>query len=379
MNKKQKVLVGLSGGVDSSVAAALLVDQGYEVEGITLQVWEEEDETAVSKRWQERSCCKVGIAKHVCQKLGIPHHIIDTRATFRRAVIDDFIAGYTNGLTPNPCVRCNERVKFGMLYRLACERGADFVATGHYARILRSEEGQCGLFKGADQRKDQTYFLYRISPSWLPRILFPVGHLQKTEVWAQADRLGLPADELKESQEICFVTQGDYRQFLRSEVSDSQRPGPFLDMEGKQVGRHEGIAYYTPGQRKGLGLATGKRVYVHHVDPENNAVVIGTEEEVLTGECWVDDLNMFDTHCLQKVHSVEVKIRYAAEPIPGTIHGDEETGQVHVEFSKPQFAISPGQSAVFYKGCQVLGGGIIQSSVTPLPIASVNHMNSESF
>ena len=225
---RQTVLLGMSGGVDSSVAASLLVRQGYDVHGVTLQVWEhEDDQVAVSKRWEERGCCKIGIAKYVAQRLRIPYEVVDRREVFQQGVIDDFVAGYASGTTPNPCVRCNERVKLRSLYALAHERGLDYVATGHYARVQQID-GQWSLHRALDARKDQSYFLYRINPAWLPHLLFPVGHMQKCDVWQEAESLGLPVEELKESQEICFVSHGDYRTFIEQEMPEAKKPGPFV-------------------------------------------------------------------------------------------------------------------------------------------------------
>lgn len=353
------VILGMSGGVDSCVAAALLVEQGYDVHGVTLQIWEREDESAVSKRWQERSCCKVGIAKFAAKRLGISHEVIDTRADFRAGVIDDFLSGYLNGTTPNPCVRCNERVKLRSLYSIAQARSTDFVATGHYARVA-DEAGQWSLQRALDSRKDQSYFLYRIHPTWLPKLLFPVGTMQKSEVWQRAELLGLPADELKESQEICFVTQGDYRTFIEIEAPDSQRPGNFTTATGEVLGRHDGIAYYTPGQRRGLGIATGERLYVQHVAPETNTVVVGPEEQLFRSECTVSDLNLFDETLLNRPTSADVKIRYATPGAPAQLHPNSD-GTLRITFQAPQRTLSPGQSTVFYHGDRVLGGGIIQS------------------
>jgi tRNA-specific 2-thiouridylase len=353
------VVLGMSGGVDSSVAAALLVEQGYDVQGVTLQVWEHEDESvAVSKRWQERGCCKVGIAQYVAKRLAIPHEVIDTRASFRAGVIDDFLSGYQAGTTPNPCVRCNERVKLRSLYRLAEERMADFVATGHYARILR-DRNQISLHRAFDARKDQSYFLYRIKSAWLPRLLFPVGTMQKQDVWERAGSLGLPADELKESQEICFVSHGDYRTFLGTEAPASKRPGLFTDTDGNILGQHEGIAYYTPGQRRGLGVVTGQRLYVHRVVPDTQTVVLGPEDGLYRSDCTVTDLNLFDTSVFAGRIDAHVKVRYATPPAPAIIepHCD---GNLGIQFHATQRALSPGQSAVFYDGDRVLGGGIIQ-------------------
>ena len=356
---KPTVFLGMSGGVDSSVAALLLTEQGYDVKGVTLQVWEPEDEnTPVTKKWEERGCCKVGLARHVAQRLGIPHEVVDTRETFRKNVVDDFIAGYLSGTTPNPCVRCNERVKFGRLYELAKARGADFVATGHYARVLPVDEG-VGLFRGADGKKDQSYFLYRLPAAWLPQILFPVGHLQKTEVWKRAEELDLPADEMKESQEICFVTQGDYRTFLTAEAPQALRPGPFLDPEGKTIGEHRGIAFYTPGQRKGLGIASGERLYVKEVNPETNAVVLGRAEDLSRQTCTVHDTNWLGDALPETLDHVDIKYRYASPAVSGRVQ-QHTAGTFSIEFQEPQQALSPGQSLVLYQGDHVLGGGIIQ-------------------
>ncbi|MEO8341864.1 MAG: tRNA 2-thiouridine(34) synthase MnmA [Nitrospirota bacterium] len=354
------VLLGMSGGVDSSVAAALLVRQGYDVHGVTLQVWEHEDDTvAVSKRWEERGCCKVGIARYVAQTLKIPHEVVDTRETFRAGVIDDFVAGYLEGTTPNPCVRCNERVKLRRLVELADTRGINFVATGHYVRIDESE-GTPTLQRAADPKKDQSYFLYRLRQSWLSRILFPVGGMQKKEVWIEAEALGLPMDELKESQEICFVSHGDYRTFIEQKAPDAKKPGAFVDDEGRYLGEHEGIAFYTPGQRRGLGIATGRRLYVQQVEPATNTVVLGAEESLRRSQCDVADLNLFDGSLLNGSSEVEVKVRYATPSTSATVQPLSD-GTLRILFHEPQRALSPGQSAVLYRNDRVLGGGIIQS------------------
>ncbi len=354
------VLLGMSGGVDSSVAAALLVEQGYRVQGVTLQVWEHEDESvAASKRWEERGCCKVGLARFVAQRLGIPHEVVDTREVFRAGVIDDFLSGYLAGTTPNPCVRCNERVKLRSLLRLAEERRVDFVATGHYARIME-RQGRPSLHRACDSRKDQSYFLYRLNSAWLSKLLFPVGSMQKAEVWARAESLGLPADELKESQEICFVSHGDYRTFIEAEAPESKQEGNFVDPAGHVLGRHDGIAYYTPGQRRGLGIATGQRLYVQRVEAATQTVVLGPEEELFRSDCRVGEVNLFDETLLTRSTEAQVKIRYATPAAPATVSPDRNETMT-VRFAAPQRALSPGQSAVFYDGDRVLGGGIIQA------------------
>lgn len=360
-----RVVLGMSGGVDSSVAAKFLCERGYEVLGVTLKVWEAEDEHTTSKRWQERGCCKVGMAKHVANLLNISHQVVDIRETFEKGVIEDFINGYLKGTTPNPCVRCNERVKFGSLFKIAEKLGADYVATGHYAQISRTSSGRPFLAQGRDSKKDQSYFLYRIPPSWLDKMLFPLSEMEKTEVWREAEAMGLPVEELKESQEICFVSEGDYRQFLKANAPEAIKPGLFVDGEGHELGEHEGIAFYTPGQRKGLGLATGERMYVQRVQPEINVVVLGPAEELVTHSCLVSDLNIFDSQQLKTGSQVDVKFRYASHPVPATVEW-LNAGTISVRFLSPVRALSPGQSAVFYTGSVVLGGGIIQGHSDPL-------------
>ena len=353
------VLLGMSGGVDSSVAASLLVRQGYDVHGVTLQVWEHEDEqVAASKRWEERGCCKIGIAKFVAQRLDIPYEVVDRREAFQQGVIEDFVEGYASGTTPNPCVRCNERVKLRSLYDLAQERGMDYVATGHYARVQQAA-GAWTLHRALDQRKDQSYFLYRLSADWLPRLMFPVGHMQKREVWQEAESLGLPVDELKESQEICFVSHGDYRTFIEQERPEVKQPGPFVGVDGEVLGQHEGIAFYTPGQRRGLGIAVGQRLYVQKVVPESSRVVLCTEDQLVQTDCYVGDLSLLDLRVNRQAMEAEVKVRYATPPSTSTLV-PSENGTLHLRFHQPQRALSPGQSAVFYDGDRVLGGGIIQ-------------------
>lgn len=355
------VLLGMSGGVDSSVAASLLVRQGYDVRGVTLQVWEHEDETvAASKKWQERGCCKVGIARFVAQKLKIAYEVIDRRQNFRLGVIDDFLQGYASGTTPNPCVRCNERVKLRGLLDIAEARGIGYVATGHYVRIVRGADGP-ELHRSVDFKKDQSYFLYRINPDWLPRLLFPVGGMQKADVWREAEELGLPAEELKESQEICFVSHGDYRTFIETEMPSARKPGSFVDEQGRRLGEHDGVAFYTPGQRRGLGVAAGHRLYVQEVRPATNTVVLGPEHALLRNSCDVCDLNLFEPALLNGGLEVDVKVRYATPATGATI---EPVGGkfLRVHFDTPQRALSPGQSAVFYRADRVLGGGIIQAS-----------------
>ncbi len=357
----ETVVVGMSGGVDSSVAAALLGEQGYAVQGVTLQTWEPDDPETTSKKWQERGCCKVGIARFVAEQLGIPHRVIDIRERFHSAVVQDFIHGYLDGQTPNPCVRCNERVKFGALVEAARDLGADYVATGHYARILPDAAGRLQMHRGGDPTKDQSYFLYRLQRAWLPHILFPVGSMRKDEVWPRAEAIGLPADEVNESQEICFVTKGDYRGFLAEEAPQAARPGPFVGCDGTVLGTHRGVAFYTPGQRRGLGLASDRRLYVVRVDAMTNTVVVGQEGDLLEESCVVGDLNLLGMERIDGPVRAAVKVRYASPAVPATLR-PALGGCLRIEFDAPQRALSPGQSAVFYQDEIVLGGGIIQWS-----------------
>ena len=354
----KRVVLGMSGGVDSSVAAALLVEQGYEVQGVTLQTWESEDGETVSKKWQERGCCKVGIARFIAERLDIPHRVVDIREQFRTDVVQDFIGGYLSGQTPNPCVRCNERVKFGSLMTVAAEVGADHVATGHYVRVLRDATGRWQMHKGNDPAKDQSYFLYRVNQAWLPKLLFPVGGMHKEQVWKRAEDIGLPADEIKESQEICFVTKGDYRSFLTEQAPEAERPGIFVGTNGQPLGTHRGAAFYTPGQRRGLGVASEQRLYVVRIDAPTNTVVLGSDQDLFEKSCLVEDVNLIGVQLLEAPVRTHVKIRYATPAVPAAVMPDSG-GRVHIEFDVPQRALSPGQSAVFYLDDIVLGGGII--------------------
>ena len=357
----KSVVLGMSGGVDSSVAAALLVEQGYEVQGVTLQTWEPGEGDKVSKKWQERGCCKVGIARYVAERLNIPHRVLDIRDQFRSDVVRDFVDSYLSGQTPNPCVRCNERVKIASLIQVATEIGAQYVATGHYVRILRDHEGRLQMRKAEDPKKDQSYFLYRLNRAWLPRLLFPVGGIRKEEVWNRAEDIGLPADEIKESQEICFVTKGDYRSFLTEQAPEAEQPGAFVGSDGRRLGTHRGAAFYTPGQRRGLGVSSDERLYVVRIDVPTNSVVLGNEADLLQKSCVVEDVNLVGIDSLEEPVRAQVKIRYASPAVPATVSPDIGN-RLHIEFDAPQRAVSPGQSAVFYQDDIVLGGGIITNT-----------------
>lgn len=360
--KKKRVAVGMSGGIDSSAVAAMLVNEGHDVVGITLKVWQEEENPDL--KWQERSCCKVGLARYVSKKLGIKHHLIDAKAIFRETVVEDFISTYKMGQTPNPCVRCNEKIKFGLLYDAACNLRADYLATGHYARLEQNAEGRYQLKQGLDEEKDQSYFLYRIHSSILPRLIFPLGRSQKKEVWKWVERLDLPPGEIQESQEICFVTQGDYREFLRQEAPEARNPGPFLNGKAEVIGEHEGVAYYTIGQRRGLGISSsagGERLYVVDINAARNEITLGSDQDLYFESLTVRDLNYLQEIPPGGTINIEARVRYRSPKVSAILETRNDEG-VSVFFKEPQKGVTPGQSVVFYQGDVVVGGGIISTT-----------------
>lgn len=335
-----KVAVLMSGGVDSTVAACLLQEKGYEVIGLTMVNLD----AAVGEK-----------AEKAARSLGIRHQVIDMKDIFEEKVINYFCTAYEKGITPNPCVECNKYIKFGQLLDIALSLGCEKVATGHYARVGYDEERKRYLLrKGKDNNKDQSYFLYSLTQEQLARILFPLGDFTKTEVREIARSYGLKVAESKESQEICFI-EGDYRDFIKEKVK--YRVGEFVDLSGRVLGSHKGIPFYTVGQRKGLGLSLGKPVYVVGLDVENNRVVVDEEKYLFRQALYAVDYNfiMFDE--LKEPVRVEAKVRYRSSLSPATIFmaGDK----VRVEFEQPQRAITRGQSVVFYQGEYVVGGGII--------------------
>jgi tRNA-specific 2-thiouridylase len=355
---EKTVVVGMSGGIDSAVTAALLQEAGYRVIGVTLTLWKDQGEE--EKRWQDRSCCKVGLARHVAKQLAIPHHTIDIQKEFQVEIIEDFCDAYLLGQTPNPCVRCNERMKFGRLLTVARELGADLLATGHYARIqYQPERDRYALLKGADLEKDQSYFLYRLNQEQLSKTLFPLGAMKKEEVYQKAAALGLPYEEVLESQEICFVTQKDYRVFLTENRPEAEAPGKIVTDSGEVVGEHRGVAFYTVGQRRGLGISLGERVYVTRLDPDRKEVVIGSEEALLQRELIAGDLVWGGIGPLASPLRIKGKVRYRTQEEEATLtplSGD----RVQVAFDLPQRGITPGQSVVFYREDEVIGGGVIK-------------------
>jgi tRNA-specific 2-thiouridylase len=343
----KRVLVAMSGGVDSSMTAALLLQQGFEVEGVTMKL-------------TSGLCCDIGSAQAVCSHLHIPHRMIDAQAEFSTTIISNFISEYRCGRTPNPCIRCNELVKFQFLLTYARENTFDHLATGHYARIERDEaQSRYLLKKGADETKDQSYFLYRLTQDQMRDILFPLGGMKKTEVRARARELGLPAAERPESQEICFVPDNDYRSFLKEHAPDTLRPGNMVLTDGRVVGRHDGIAFFTVGQRRHLGVAAGARLYVVRIEPGTNNVVLGTIADLQTTEMSVAHPLLSPLFGGKGKMQVLVKVRYRSSFLPATIEM-VDAGTVHVVFAQPVQGVCPGQAAVFYDEEVVVGGGIIE-------------------
>ena len=356
----RKAVVAMSGGVDSSVAAAILKDRGYDVTGITMNLFALPREVCRSE--ELRSCCgrkAVEDAHRVAIHLGIPHFVIDLRREFEAAVIADFVREYSRGRTPNPCIRCNERIKFKLFLERAGRLGADYIATGHHARVRRDPSGAAYILKkGKDRAKDQSYFLYRLTQAQLARTLMPVGDLTKEEVRATARRLGLPVAEKAESQETCFAPLGDYPGFLARRSPQAFQPGLILDLEGKALGEHKGIGYYTIGQRRGLGISASHPLYVTAIDARRNAVIVGEEKTLYRKRLQASAVHLIAGGKLEKPVIVKAKIRYKHQEMRALVV-PVSARRVRVEFDRPQRAITPGQSVVFYNRDVVLGGGII--------------------
>ncbi len=351
----------MSGGVDSSVAAALLVEAGHEVIGITLRTapWAEPDDPAA----RFGSCCSPATAmgaRAVARQLGIPYYLLNHEREFADLVIADFTREYLAGRTPSPCVVCNREVKFGTLLRRALAWEADAVATGHYARLAYDpRSGRVLLLRAADPGKDQSYFLWPLTQAQLERAVFPVGAMSKAAVRAKARELGLATADTPESQELCFI-DGDYREFLRARAPEAFRPGPILDETGREVGVHAGLGAYTIGQRRGLGSAAsaGGPRYVVRLDPARNAVVVGPREALEVPGLVATDVNWIARERLDEPLGVEARIRHNAPRVPACV-APRGPREVEVRFETPQGAVTPGQSVVFYQGDVVVGGGVI--------------------
>lgn len=351
----------MSGGVDSSVAAALLVEAGYEVIGITMNIWPSAKTAEEAERFG--GCCSLSAtddAKKVAYKLGIPHYTFDFREIFKREVIEYFVSEYKRGRTPNPCIKCNQFVKFQALLHKSMAIGADYVATGHYARIeFDDSRGRYLLKKGIDESKDQSYVLYVLTQDQLAHTMFPIGHLTKEETRTKAAELGLAVAKKPESQEICFVPDKNYPKFVTEYTPGADRPGPIYDTQGNVLGIHKGIIHYTIGQRKGLGIPSQVPLYVISIKEEEDAIIVGTREDLGRTALIADDINLISIRELIEPMAVKAKIRYKATESPAIISPEPE-GRIKVEFEHFQSAITPGQAVVFYDGEVVVGGGTIE-------------------
>ncbi|MCC7437628.1 MAG: tRNA 2-thiouridine(34) synthase MnmA [Armatimonadetes bacterium] len=361
---KKRVIVGMSGGLDSSVAAALLVEQGYEVIGITIKTYRYED--VGGNVGSDTSCCSLdGIndARRVAMALGIPHYVYDFTETFGREIIDYFTAGYLAGDTPNPCVMCNRKIKWAEMLRRADALGADFIATGHYAKLRQDPaSGRHILSRGDDREKDQSYALWAVAQESLARTMFPLADLTKPESRAIAQRFNLPVTGKRESYEICFIPDNDYKRFLRDNVDglEDQVAGGDIVRDGQVIGKHNGYPFYTVGQRRGIGIAAPEPLFVIGVFPQNNTVEVGTADQLLHRGLTADSVNLIKYDSLPEPKRLLAKIRYKDEGAMATCHTAPD-GTLHLTFDEPRRAITPGQSVVLYEGDDVVGGGIIRA------------------
>ena len=369
MSKKGKVLVAMSGGIDSTVTALMLHHEGYEVVGITMKTWDYATSTGNSKK--ETGCCNVDSfndARMAAVQHGFPHYILDIRSEFGDFVIDNFVEEYMAGRTPNPCVMCNTHIKWRALLKRADALGCEFIATGHYGIIKQHDNGRWFVSKGVDDTKDQSYVLWGLQQDLMSRTLLPLGGYRKTEIRQMAHDFGYPELAKKaESYEICFVPDNDYRGFLKRRVDGLEQQvqgGWFVDPAGKKLGQHKGYPFYTIGQRKGLDIALGKPAYVVHIDPATNTIVLGDEADLQRCEMWVGKINWQKFDGITDGQEAITKIRYKDKGADNQLF-TTDIDQIRVRFYEEVKGIAPGQSAVFYDGDDVIGGGIIQSYASP--------------
>jgi tRNA-specific 2-thiouridylase len=374
---KPKVVVAMSGGVDSSLAAYLLKKKGYDVFGITMKLWDYKD--VGGDLHKDGRCCSLEAmsdARHICSQIDVPHYVWDFTSEFQEKVIQNFIDEYQRGKTPNPCIVCNTEIKWKVLWDKAKKLGADFIATGHYARIeYDDDEKRYLLLKGKDQAKDQSYALWGLSQENLSKTIFPLGDLNKKETRELSLEFGLKTAFKEESQEICFIPDDDYGRFLRERGSAEGgspakcggkgqgargKEGPICNLKGEKIGTHPGICFYTIGQRRGLNIALGKPIYVVKIDPDKNAIYMGEDKDLFKSFFVVSNVNWIAIPELEEELECEIKIRYLHQPTRGKISKLTKE-KILIKFQKPERAITPGQSAVFYQGEKVIGGGIIDS------------------